>query len=285
MARPNPEGGYIIAAGEVGAFSVCPQAWYLSSVKGEAVREQTVESALGQALHRDWSKFFEESLTLGTWIRYLAVLTCLMLVVFISVSSSKAPLGELFQFSPKSKGLQLLVLLALCAWLMGVFKREARRRHTDSGFSQSEVALAIDGGVLLPEREYISTRQGLAGKPDALVQEAGIVVPVERKPLARKLRDRYVAQLLIYMRLVEEFEGTRPPHGYLLLGPACRRIKIVNADTKQKWVSSMLTDMRKILAGGTPRPAPHPKKCARCDVRHNCNARAELPREMTKRVR
>jgi CRISPR-associated protein Cas4 len=277
VARPNPEGGYIIAAGEVGAFSVCPQAWHLSSVKGEAAREPTLESALGQALHRDWSKLFEESLTLGTWIRYLAVLTCLMLVVFIFVSSSKASLGELFQLSPRNKGLQLLVLLSLCAWLMGVFKREARRRHTDSGFSQSEVALAIDGGVLLPEREYVSTRQGLAGKPDAIVQEDGLVVPVERKPLAKKLRDRYVAQLLVYMRLVEEFEGVRPPHGYLLLGPTCRRIKIPNSDAKQQWVSSMLSQMRKVLDGGPARPNPHPKKCARCDVRDYCHARADVP--------
>lgn len=284
MARPNPDGGYIIAAGEVGAFSVCPQAWHLSTVKGAEGRQPTVESALGQALHRDWSRFFEESLTLGTWIRYLAVLTCLMLVVFIFVSSSKAPLSELFQLSPRNKGLQLVVLLGLCAWLMGVFKREAQRRHTDSGFSQSEVALAIDGGVLLPEREYVSTRQGLAGKPDALVREAGIVVPVERKPLARKLRDRYVAQLLVYMRLVEEFEGTRPTHGYLLLGPTCRRIKIPNTDAKQQWVASMVGEMRKVLSGGLPRPAPHPKKCARCDVRQHCNARADLPRQINTRI-
>jgi CRISPR-associated protein Cas4 len=284
VARPNPEGGYIIAAGEVGAFSVCPQAWYLSSVKGQVGKEPTVESALGQALHRDWSKFFEESLTLGTWIRYLAVLTCLMLLVFISVSSSKAPLGELFQLSPRNKGLQLIVLLVLCAWLMGVFKREARRRHADSGFSQSEVALAIDGGVLLPEREYISTRQGLAGKPDALVQEVGIVVPVERKPLARKLRDRYVAQLLVYLRLVEEFEGVRPPHGYLLLGPTCRRIKIPNTTAKQQWISSMLKEMRQVLEGAAPRVAPHPKKCARCEVRQHCHARADVPREINQRA-
>jgi CRISPR-associated protein Cas4 len=159
---------------------------------------------------------------------------------------------------------------------MRVFNREAVRRHTDSGFSREEVAVSIDRGELLPEREYISRQQGLAGKPDALVQEGGFVLPVERKPLAKKLRDRYVAQLLVYMRLVEEFEGKRPPHGYLLLGPKCRRVTVANSAQKQSWVSRMLLEMREILDGTPPRPAPHPKKCASCEVKARCSSRADV---------
>jgi CRISPR/Cas system-associated exonuclease Cas4 (RecB family) len=91
--------------------------------------------------------------------------------------------------------------------------------------------------------------------------------------LAKKLRDRYVAQLLIYMRLVEEFEGVRPPHGYLLLGPQCRRVKVVNSSAKQEWVDGLLQEMRRVLEGGNPSPKPHPKKCSRCEVQARCSAR------------
>lgn len=258
---------------------MCPQAWFLSNVQradsGSRSSAENEKSVLGQTLHRDWSRFFEESLTFGTWFRYLAVLLCMMLVVFILVSSSRASLNDLFQFSYRNKGLQLVVLVTLCLWLMRVFEREARKRHVGAGFSRTEVAVAIDSGELLPEREYISTRQGLAGKPDALIREGGDVVPVERKPLAKKLRDRYVAQLLIYMRLVEEFEGRRPPHGYLLLGPSCRRVKVANVHSKQAWVDGMLGEMRGILDGAEPRPTPHPKKCAGCEVRNRCSSRAD----------
>jgi CRISPR-associated protein Cas4 len=265
----------VIAAGEVGAFSVCPQAWYLSWNKseGSAATTPNSQSILGQTLHRDWSRFFEESLHFGTWIRYLAMLTCMMLVVFMVVSSPQERTQELFQLSYRNRGLQLLVLLLTVLWLIRVFGREAKRRHVDSGFLQSEVALAIDGGVLLPEREYVSYKQGLAGKPDALVREEGVVIPVERKPLAKKLRDRYVAQLLVYMRLVEEFEGVRPPHGYLLLGAQCRRVKVVNSPAKQAWVDGLLREMRRVLDGASPSPQPHPKKCNRCEVRDRCAAR------------
>ena len=274
MARANPEGGYIIAAGEVSAFSVCPKAWHLAWHVASRRESGNPNSALGQRLHRDWSTFFEESLRLGTWIRYLAVLVCLMLVVFMAISSSRAPLHELFQLSFKNRGLQVVVLLTIALWLIRSFGREARRRHEVSGFSRSEVALAIDGGTLLPEREYVSPRQGLAGKPDALVREMDFVIPVERKPLAKKLRDRYVAQLLVYMRLVEEFEGVRPPYGYLLLGPSCRRIRVMNSESKQQWVDVLLRDMRRVLEGAEPNATPHEKKCAKCDVRDRCDARA-----------
>jgi CRISPR-associated protein Cas4 len=275
VARINPEGGYVIAAGEVGAFSVCPQAWYLSWNKsdGSSSTPPNSQSILGQTLHRDWAQFFEESLHLGTWVRYLAMLVCMMLVVFMVVSSSQERTQQLFKLSYRNLGLQLLVLLLTMLWLIRVFGREAKRRHVDSGFLQSEVALAIDSGVLLPEREYVSYKQGLAGKPDALVREDGVVIPVERKPLAKKLRDRYVAQLLVYMRLVEEFEGVRPPHGYLLLGSQCRRIKVVNSPAKQAWVDGLLCEMRRVLDGGAPSPQPHPRKCNRCEVRDRCSAR------------
>jgi CRISPR-associated protein Cas4 len=113
----------------------------------------------------------------------------------------------------------------------------------------------------------------LAGRPDALVKEHDYVIPVERKPLAKKLRDRYVVQLLIYMRLVEEFEGVRPPHGYLLLGPSCRRIKVVNSESKQQWVDSLIREMRGILEGMEPRAAPHEKKCRKCEARERCDSK------------
>jgi CRISPR/Cas system-associated exonuclease Cas4 (RecB family) len=115
----------------------------------------------------------------------------------------------------------------------------------------------------------------LAGKPDALVKEEEFFLPVERKPLAKKLRDRYVAQLLVYMRLVEEFEGAKPPHGYLLLGPKCRRVKVQNSPQKQQWVDSMIREMRLILDGSEATAQPHPSKCAKCDVRHRCPSRLD----------
>ena len=141
--------------------------------------------------------------------------------------------------------------------------------------------IAVTRGTYRIEREYISLAQGLAGKPDALIEEAGLIIPVERKPLAKKLRDRYIAQLLVYMRLVEEFEGKRPTHGYLLLGPTCKRIRVDNTEAKQRWAQGLIDQMRRILDGGPVTPSPHPIKCAKCDVRQRCYARADVVQDQT----
>jgi len=273
VATKAPNGEFIIAAGEVGAFSVCPQAWKLKWID-QVPPDRAPSVDLGQKLHTDWSVLFEESLTLSTWVRYLVVMITCAAVVFLLIHPPEVPLSEVFFVSFHSHGLLLILLSVLTLWVIRAFSRAASKRHRESGFLISEVAVAMEGSSVVPAREYISVAQGLAGKPDALVREGDEVRPVERKPLAKKLRDRYVAQLMVYMRLVEEFEGTRPHCGYLILGPACRRVVVENTEAKQRWVEGMIGEMRRVLHGQAARATPHPAKCARCDVRSKCSFRA-----------
>jgi len=275
VAKKGPNGRYIIAAGEVGIFSVCPVSWKLKEVDRERPldKKQTVE--LGKHLHTHWSSVFEEALLLNTWIRYLVVLLCTALAVFLLVQPSRAPLHALVELSIKNHALQLSLLALMAFLVIRTFVKAANRRRQATGFIPTDTAVSIEGSSTLPAREYISESLGLAGKPDALIREDGVVLPIEVKPLAKKLRDRYVAQLLVYMRLVEEFEGQRPSHGYLFLGPKCRRVRVENTQARQDWLEGMLKDMREVLDGAPAKPTPHPVKCSKCDVRHRCSFRAD----------
>jgi CRISPR-associated exonuclease Cas4 len=165
----------------------------------------------------------------------------------------------------------LTVLIVATIVVIDSVRIYVRKSREASGLGAKSVAISVDGSKSAPSRHYVSENQGLAGKPDAVINEGGCVIPVERKPLARKLRDRYVAQLLVYMRLIEEFEGKRPPHGYLILGPSCRRFKIENTPERQAWLQKMLDEMQLILAGtGKVVPKPQPRKCGKCDVNAKC---------------
>ncbi len=270
MATRSPDGNHILAAGEVGAYTVCPQAWKLKWIDRDVPIPGGPESSLGVQLHRDWSRLFEESQVLIEWIRYLAVLLCTAGVLFMLGNSAKGPLDSVFYVSLRSHGLQIIILASATLLVIRSFGKAANKRRRESGFRSSDTTISIEGSETLPSREYISLKQGLAGKPDALTEENGFVIPVERKPLAKKLRDRYAAQLLVYMRLVEEFEGTRPTHGYLLLGPSCRRVRVENSYAKQQWLEGLIKEMRSIIDGAPPKATPHEVKCAKCDVRHRC---------------
>lgn len=171
----------------------------------------------------------------------------------------------------------LLILIVTALIVVDAISSFARNKRNETGLSAKSGTVSIDGSKTLPVRKYVSEMQGLAGVPDALISENGHIIPVERKPLARKIRDRYVAQLLVYMRLVEEFEGKRPPYGYLILGPNCRRFKIDNTPERQAWLQKMIDEMREILEGAPAKPAPHPTKCRKCSVRESCNYRIPQP--------
>ena len=165
----------------------------------------------------------------------------------------------------------ILAILIVCAFVVldGV-RIFAIKKQSETGIPTPIPPVSVDGSTMLPVREYLSEMQGLAGRPDALISENGFIIPVERKPLSHKLRDRYVAQLLVYMRLVEEFEGKKPPYGYLILGPKCKKFKIINSEEKQAWLQKMIEEMREVVRGSPAKPDPHPRKCARCDVRGSC---------------
>jgi CRISPR-associated protein Cas4 len=173
----------------------------------------------------------------------------------------------------------LMIIVVISVIVLDSISLVAKQKRKEAGIDKKTSTVSIDGSKTLPVRNYVSEIQGLAGKPDAIILEDGFVIPIERKPLARKLRDRYVAQLLVYMRLIEEFEGKKPPYGYLVLGPNCRKIKIYNSEERQKWLQGMINQMREILEGAPAIPAPHPRKCAKCAVRNSCEHRADVREE------
>lgn len=161
------------------------------------------------------------------------------------------------------------------------------KRKKESGMEGSvhQEPLGIDGVKRLPARDYISDIQGIAGRPDAVIIEKGHFIPVERKALSKKIRDRHVVQLLVYMRLIEEFEGKRPPYGYLVLGDSARRVKIANTPERQAWLTQILDEMRDILNKRSEAVAkPHPKKCPRCRLEPQCPVSAAGPERSEKKT-
>lgn len=82
MKRTTVEGRHIIAAGEVGAYTVCPESWRLRMVQ-KLKREYSMESKEGIRLHAEWAKNYDDSVELLRLIRILLCLTLLAALIYI----------------------------------------------------------------------------------------------------------------------------------------------------------------------------------------------------------
>ncbi len=131
----------------------------------------------------------------------------------------------------------------------------------------------------MPGKSYASAELGLRGKPDAVIREKNQIIPVDIHPLANKIRDRHVVQMLAHLRLMEENEGVRPEHGILLMGKNQRKVLLKNTPEKQRWLETLIDEMHSIMDGIPAVPSPTPQKCRACDVRGICEFSLAKPPE------
>ena len=127
----------------------------------------------------------------------------------------------------------LMILLSSMIIVLETLSRKAKAKQAVTGIKPDIRSVVTHSPENFKSREYISKIQKLAGRPDGILIENGYIIPVERKPFSNKIRDRYIAQILVYMRLIEEFEGKKPPYGYLILGKNSRKVKIFNTAARQ----------------------------------------------------
>lgn len=81
MAKKSSSGKFIISAGEVGSYTVCPEAWRLKALEG--VERFTASSvAKGNELHRQWAKNYDEAAYLSRGLRLVLVMLLLATLIY-----------------------------------------------------------------------------------------------------------------------------------------------------------------------------------------------------------
>jgi CRISPR-associated exonuclease Cas4 len=123
-----------------------------------------------------------------------------------------------------------------------------------------------------PEGTFFSANLGLTGRPDYLVNRAGVILPIEVKsgdaPAAPYAS--HIFQLAAYGLLVEEHFGSRPPYGILKYRD--RAIQIPLTDGLMDSVKSLLQEMRRDAdAKRVDRSHEERARCAACGFRTSCD--------------
>ena len=84
MARKNEYGKYILSAGEIGAYTVCPEAWRLSNVeKVQAANASKERIQRGNEMHREWAENLHEAVHLKRSVRLVILLIICTVAVFV----------------------------------------------------------------------------------------------------------------------------------------------------------------------------------------------------------
>ena len=162
-----------------------------------------------------------------------------------------------------------LALLALALGLLLLFL--ASRLRSRTGLPWRTVAYQDTGGRR-PERPLISRRYGLVGQPDYLLEERGLLIPVEVKP-GRGARSPYesdIMQLAAYCLLVEDQLGRAPTHGLLRYKHDTFQI-----DWTPELREELLAILEELRADMGPdeveRSHDEPRRCAGCGFSDRCD--------------
>ena len=277
----------LLTATEVANYAVCPEAWRLKRTTRVGYKKASVREEEGWQLRSKWIESHDLSFTLRRYakIAYLLTLGLGILVflwdrqrsVTVDLPSGQAVLPNI----PFGEIVMLLLLLGALIFIWDLFDRHGARAQKATGLDDKSQTIAVKGSSHVPAASYTSATLGLSGVPDAVIREGGFVIPVIKKPLSKKIRDRHVLELMVHLALIEENEDKRPPYGFIVIGQENRRVKINNSEDKQRWMVSLVDEMHSILEGIPAVPAPAPYKCKSCDVRTACSFSAYKPGKPT----
>jgi len=159
----------------------------------------------------------------------------------------------------------LFLLAIISFWQSGKQRREA-------GLPGGRVIYTDTGGWGAVERPLYYPPLKLTGKPDYLVRQNGILIPVEVKPgrAPEAPYDSHIFQLASYCLLVEKTYGKRPPYGIIHYNN--RNFAVDYTPELEFTLMDMLADMRRDeIKDDVDRSHEQVTRCARCGYRNLCD--------------
>lgn len=169
----------------------------------------------------------------------------------------------------------MIFLLAFILILAALFLFwQASRRRRATGLPSGRVIYTDTRQWGKVERPLFDPISGLTGRPDYLVEQQGISIPVEVKSTYAPSEPypSHVYQLAAYCLLVERTTGKRPPYG--ILHYRNRSFALDYTPELETNLQEALQEIRlQDRLGAADRSHDEPARCARCGYRTVCDQR------------
>lgn len=167
--------------------------------------------------------------------------------------------------------LTIAILLLILGFFLFV---QASRKRKATGLPGGQIIYADTSQWDPVEKPLYDPREGLSGKPDYLVKQAGMVIPVEVKAsrVAQKPYDSHIYQLAAYCYLVAREYKVRPDYG--ILHYPNQTFRIDYTPELEREMLDTLFDMRtQARRKQVQRSHQAPQRCTHCGYRSICDQR------------
>jgi CRISPR-associated exonuclease Cas4 len=164
-------------------------------------------------------------------------------------------------------GVLLLFAALIVFWL-------ANRQRRSTGLPSGRVIYSDTNRWDKVEKPLYDPISGLTGKPDYLVEENELLIPIEVKSSRAPTvpHDSHVYQLAAYCLLVERTYHKRPPYGILRYRD--RTFSIDYTAALEQELENLLDAIRlQTRRGEANRSHQEPARCSRCGYRDYCDQR------------
>lgn len=169
----------------------------------------------------------------------------------------------------------MIFIIAIILLLAAVFFfRRSANLQQSSGLPPGRVVYSDTGIWKEVEQPLYDAMLRLTGRPDYLVEQNGMLIPVEVKSAWAPATpyEGHVYQLAAYCLLVEKTYNRRPTHG--ILKYRNRTFAIDYTKALEANLLDTLSDMRRYeKRGDAERSHEEPARCARCGFRSVCDER------------
>ena len=270
----------IISASEMERYGYCPLSWYLDlrgiDAEGDEVntgveKHKVIGDSLKNLLVEE-EKSKETSTTLMTIVGLImTVVTIALIILWVSTDVLRQNMGVILLII--GIGWMLIAAFFLYKLLLSTEKIDQLRDDYNLG---EETIETPDG--LTEETPILKSRKyNLAGRPDYMIKENNLRIPVEvktgRRPKAPFFS--HILQIGAYCLLSEETFRTSPSHGQIRYGFESEPHNVVWEPKLKTLVLEKIEEMNDILEGRTKAHRNHKRvgKCNNCSRRKGCPER------------
>ena len=270
----------VISASEMERYGYCPLSWWLgrtgvdaegSEVASGLEKHQEIGASLKMLLHEE-HKSRETSSTLLAVVLYIGILVLAALFILWRIGSNE---GNIIII------VSLFFMLGASFLLYRLLQSTERVDKLRDDYKLGEGEIEAPDDLTTKSPVLKSDKHNLAGRPDYILHEDGVRIPVEVKT-GRRPRAPFFSHVLqtgAYCLLIEEMYGKSPPGGQLRYGLETEPHTVEWEPKLKAIVLEKLEEMNDALAGRSEVHRNHnrPGKCQNCSRRRGCSERLDKP--------